>query len=327
MTTESSASLLPAADSAERTGARARVAERPRRRSAQARRDSRSFYLFASPWLIGFVLFGGGPIIASFVISLTNWQLLSSPHFVGLRNYQEMFSDPVFYQSLGTTFYFGLGSVALSVVFTFGLALLLNQKVRGIGLFRTVFYLPAVVSGIGTALLWLQILDPNYGLINRALSLVGIHGPQWLSSEHWSIPALILMSVWGTGNTIVIYLAGLQGIPETLYEVAVLDGAGWWRRLRHVTIPIMSPVIFFNIITGFISTLQTYVLALIMTNGGPNDSTLLFGLYIYRQAFQYFDIGYASTLAVALLVIIVVITLVQFRIARRWVYYEYGEQR
>jgi multiple sugar transport system permease protein len=293
-----------------------------RRRSPHSRREARLFYLFVSPWMIGFVLFGGGPIIASGVISFTDWSLLSSPHWVGLRNYRQMFSDPVFFEALRNTLYFGFGAVVLGVAFTFVLALLLNQNVRGIGIFRTVFYLPSVVAGIATALLWLQLLHPDYGLINRVLGVVGIHGPGWLSSESWAIPSLIMMSVWGSGNTIIIYLAGLQGIPTSMYEVCTLDGAGWWERFWHVTVPMMSPVIFFNLITGFIASLQTYVLVLVMTNGGPGDSTLLFGLYIYRQAFQYFDLGYASALAWVLFLVIIVITAVQFVIGRRWVYYE-----
>ncbi|MDX6251180.1 MAG: multiple sugar transport system permease protein [Kribbellaceae bacterium] len=290
--------------------------------TVSARREARLFYLFALPWILGFILFSGGPVLASGVISLSEWSLLGKPRWVGLDNYRQMLDDPVFYLTLRNTLYFGVGSVLLGVVTTFALALLLNQKVRGLGIFRTIFYLPSVVGGVATALLWVQILNPDYGLINYLLGLIGIHGPGWLASENWAIPGLILMSVWGTGNTIVIYLAGLQGIPPSLYEVATLDGAGWWSRFWHVTVPMTSPVIFFNLVTGFIGSLQAYVLVLIMTDGGPGDATLLIGLYIYRQAFQYFSLGYASALAWALFVVILAVTAIQFLVARRWVYYE-----
>lgn len=261
-------------------------------------------------------------MVASALISFTDWSLLSSPHWVGLDNYRQLIRDPVFYVSLRNTLYFGVGSVLLGVVTSFLIAILLNQNVRGLAFFRTVFYLPSVVAGIATALLWVNILHPDFGLINYLLGLIGIQGPGWLASEAWAIPALILMSVWGAGNTIVIYLAGLQGIPTTLYEAATIDGAGWWRRFWHVTVPMMSPVIFFNLITGFIASLQAYVLVLVMTNGGPANATLLFGLYIYRQAFEYFNMGYAAALSWILFVVIIAVIGAQFWLARRWVYYE-----
>jgi len=293
-----------------------------RRQSPLVRAEARRFYWFASPWILGFVLFGGGPVVASALISFTNWSLLSSPKWIGLDNYRQMAKDPVFYVSMRNTLYFGLGSVLLGVVTSFLIAILLNQKVRGMAFFRTVFYLPSVVAGIATALLWVNILHPDFGLVNYVLGLVGIQGPGWLTSETWAIPALILMSVWGAGNTIVIYLAGLQGIPTTMYEAATIDGASWWGRFWHVTVPMMSPVIFFNLITGFIASLQAYVLVLVMTNGGPANASLLFGLYIYRQAFEYFHMGYAAALSWILFVVIIAVIGVQFWLARRWVHYE-----
>jgi multiple sugar transport system permease protein len=292
------------------------------KRTPLARAEARRFYWFAAPWIIGFVLFGAGPVLASALLSFTNWSLLSTPEWVGLANYRTMATDPVFYLSLRNTLYFGIGSVLFGVVTTFLLALLLNTNVRGIAFFRTIFYLPSVVAGIATALLWVNLLHPDFGLINYLLGLVGIQGPGWLTSETWAIPALILMSVWGAGNTIVIYLAGLQGIPGTLYEAATIDGAGWWGRFWHVTVPMMSPVIFFNLITGFIGSLQAYVLVLVMTNGGPANASLLFGLYIYRQAFEYFQMGYAAALSWVLFAVIIVVTGSQFLLARRWVHYE-----
>ncbi len=274
------------------------------------------------------MVFGAGPLIGSIVLSLTNYSLLSAPQFVGLANYQRLVGDPLFYQSMINTAYFGGASVALSVIFTLLLAILLNSKVRGLWLFRAIFYLPSIVAGIATALLWRNILDPDFGLINLVLGWFGIQGPGWLQSPDWAIPGLVLMSVWGAGNTIVIYLAGLQSIPATMYEAALLDGAGWFSRFRHVTVPMISPVIFFNVITGLIASLQAYVLILIMTGaggvaaGGPENSTLVIGLYIFRQAFQYFDFGYAAALSWALFLFIMIITGIQFLLSRRWVHYE-----
>ncbi len=292
------------------------------RLSKQERREELQFYLFILPWVIGFILFGGGPIIASGVISFTNWSLLASPQWIGFQNYIQLFQDPLFYLTLKNTLYFGIGSVLLSVVVSFALALLLNQKVKGITFFRTVFYLPSVVSGIATALLWINILHPDFGLINYLLGLIGIQGPGWLYSEAWTIPSLIIMSAWGAGNTMIIYLAGLQSIPAYMYEAAAIDGAGNWSKFWNVTVPMMSPVIFFNMITGFITSLQAFVLILVMTNGGPANASLVYGLYIYREAFQLFNMGYASALAWVLFILIILITLAQFALAQRWVYYE-----
>ena len=297
-------------------------------RSQQARIEERQFWLFLIPWIIGFLAFGLGPLVGSAVLSLTNYSLLSAPSFIGLANYERLFADPLFYKTMVNTLYFGGASVVLSVTFTLLIALLLNQNVQGLWFFRMVFYLPSVVAGIATALLWKNILDPDFGLINLVLGWFGIQGPLWLQSTTWAIPGLVLMTVWGAGNTIVIYLAGLQSIPATMYEASRIDGAGAWSRFIHVTVPMMSPVIFFNVITGLIASLQAYVLILVMTGssagaaGGPENSTLVIGLYIYRQAFQYFDFGYAAALSWVLFVFILIVTALQFVLARRWVYYD-----
>jgi multiple sugar transport system permease protein len=293
-----------------------------RRRSPLARREGRLFHLFALPWLIGFIFFTGGPIVASLVISFTKWELLSPPEWVGLGNYRELLADANFLIAVKNTVYFGAGSAICGVIFNFVLALMLNLKVRGQAIFRTIIYLPSVLSGIATALLWVNVLHPDYGLVNHLLGLVGIQGPGWLLDKHWAIPGLIMMSVWTTGNAMVIFLAGLQGVPTQLYEVAELDGAGWWGRFWHVTVPMMSPIIFFNLIVAFIGSLQAYSLILFMTDGGPDNATLVLGLYVYRYAFQYFQMGYASTIAWALFFMIIVFTAIQFAIARRWVHYE-----
>jgi multiple sugar transport system permease protein len=295
-----------------------------RRLGPHERREEREFYLFISPWIIGFILFGGGPIIASAVISLTNWSLLSSPEWAGLANYRRLAADPLFLITLKNTLIYAIGSVGLGVIAAFLLALLLNQKVWGMALFRTIFYLPSVVSGIAVALLWVNIFHPDFGLINYALSWIGIQGPGWLTSPSWAMPALIIMSLWGVGGGMVIYLAGLQSIPEHLYEAAALDGAGPLRKFWHVTVPMMSPVIFFNMIVGFIGSLQAFVLIFVMTNGGPANATLVYGLYLFRNAFQFFEMGYASAMAWVLFAVIMIITAVQFQLAKRWVFYEGG---
>lgn len=294
-----------------------------RRPASLARREARRFHLFALPWLVGFVFFSGGPIVASIVISFTRWELLSDPVWVGLDNYQRLLADPDFLLAVRNTVYFGAGSALFGVVFNFVLALLLNLKVRGQALFRTVIYLPSVLTGIATALLWIHVLHPDYGLINHLLAYAGIQGPGWLIDEAWAIPGLIIMSVWSAGNAMIIFLAGLQGVPPTLYEAAQIDGAGWWSRFWHVTVPMISPVIFFNLIVGFIGSLQAFTLVLFMTNGGPGNATLVLGLYVYRYAFQYFEMGYASTIAWALFALIIVFTAAQFWLAKRWVHYEF----
>lgn len=290
--------------------------------SRRQKREARTFYAFVFPWILGFVGLSAFPLLAAIGMSFTNWSLLSPPEWIGAENYLKLLNDPIVGVSVRNTLYFTAGSVGLGMITTFTTALLLNQNVRGVAIFRTIFYLPAVVAGVATALLWVNILDPNFGLINYVLGLLGIEGPGWLHSTEWAIPGLILMSVWGGGNTVVIYLAGLQGIPATLYDAAWIDGAGAWGRFRHVTLPMMSPVIFFNVITGTIASLQAYALVLIMTEGGPGNATLMLGLYIYRQAFEYFDIGYASALSWLLFLMIVVVTAVQFAFAKRWVHYD-----
>jgi multiple sugar transport system permease protein len=289
----------------------------------QARHEERMFYLFISPWLIGFILFWAGPIVASFVLSFTDWNLLSSPHWVGLANYSKMASDKFFAIAMVNTLYYGIGSVILGVTVAFLLALLLNQKVYGQAMFRTIFYLPSVVSGIAVALLWLNIFNPDFGLLNQILSKLGVQNPPgWLVSTQWAMPALIMMSVWSAGGSMVIYLAGLQSIPEHLYEAAAIDGAGRWSKFWVITVPMMSPVIFFNLITGFIASLQAFVQILVMTDGGPANATLVYGLYLYRNAFRLFQMGYASALSWALFIVIIGVTVIQFALAGRWVYYE-----
>src|SRR6266487_1591090 len=291
--------------------------------SKLARREEREFYLFISLWIIGFILFDAGPIFASLGISFTDWSVLTAPKWIGVANYRHMFADPLFYQALWNSIYFGVASVGLGVMISFLLALLLNQKVQGMALFRTIFYLPSVVSGIAVAILWVMILHKDFGLINTALGWFGIKGPGWLVQPQWAMPALILMSLWqGAGGAMVIYLAGLQSVPQHLYEAAEIDGAGAWGKFWNVTVPMMSPVIFYNLIVGFIASIQNFVLVLIMTDGSPANATLVYGLYLYRNAFKFFQMGYASALAWVLLVVIMLITAAQFFLSRYWVFYE-----
>lgn len=293
-----------------------------RTRHSARTREALAFYLLITPWLLGLLVLSLGPILASVGISLTDWSLLESPRWIGFANYERMWADPVMWLSLRNTIVFSLGSVGFGLATNFLIALLLNQRVRGLGVFRTIFYLPSVVSGVSTAILWITILDPNYGLVNYLLGLIGIQGPGWLTSETWVIPGLVLMSVWGSGNTLVIFLAGLQGIPGSLVDAARIDGAGALRRLWHVTIPMVSPIVFFTMVTGFIGSLQAYTLVLLMTKGGPANASMMIGLYVYQNAFQYFDLGYASALSWVVFLLIMAVTAIQFLVARRWVHYE-----
>jgi len=287
-----------------------------------ARKEERSFYLFILPWIIGFLLFDAGAILASFGISFTNWSALSAPSWTGTLNYTKLAADPLFYKAMGNSLYYGIGSVGLGTIVSFLLALLLNQNVWGITLFRTIFYLPSVVSGIAVAILWIMILHQDFGLVNSFLAFFGIKGPGWLVQPEWAMPSLILMSLWSAGGSMVIYLAGLQSVPTHLYEAAEIDGANTFQKFWTVTVPMMSPVILYNLIVGFIASIQGFVLVYVMTNGGPANATLVYGLYIYRTAFINFQMGYASALAWILLVVIIIITAVQFTVARYWVYYE-----
>lgn len=284
-----------------------------------------SGWLFALPWLIQFVFFIVAPFVASFYLSLTNYRFRGAPKVIGWDNYVELFTDdPLFWKSVGNTIYYTVIHVPGQIVIAFLIALLLNQNVRGIALWRTMFYLPSITAGVATAMLWIVILQPN-GLLNQFLGLFGIPGPRWLTSTTWAMQGLILMSFWTVGTTMILYLAGLQGIPTHLYEAAEIDGAGPFRRVWHVTIPMMTPTIFLTVVLGIIGSFQVFTSALIVTSGGPANSTLFVLLYLYRKAFLIFQMGYASAIAWVLFVIILLFTVVQFAVARRWVHYEYED--
>lgn len=297
--------------------------KQPARRGKISRREELQFYLFISPWLLGFILFTGGPVLASMAISLTDWSVLKDPTFVGVGNYVEMLTnDPYFRRSLINTIYFVGVSIPAGMVLSFLVAIMLNQKIWGITLFRTFFYLPSLVTGVAVAVLWAWLLNPQFGLINYVLRIFGLEGPEWLFNTKTAMPAMIVMSLWGIGSTVLIYLAGLQGIPEHLYEAADIDGANTFQKFRNVTIPLMTPVIFFNVIVGIIGAFQTFTQFYVMTNGGPANATLVYVLYLYRNAFEYFKMGYASALAWVLFFVILTLTAIQFYLAQRWVYYE-----
>jgi multiple sugar transport system permease protein len=287
-----------------------------------SRREALTFYLLISPWLIGFLVFVLGPMLASLYFSFTEWNLLKPPVWIGARNYVRMANDPLIAQAFKVTGLFTLVYVPLELIGGLGLALLLNQKVRGLRGFRTMFYLPSVVSGVAYVVLWMWIFHPRAGLLNTILGFIGIEGPTWLASPDWALPAIVIMSLWGLGRTMVIYLAGLQGIPQQLYESAALDGANSWRQFWAITLPLLTPTIFFNLVLSIIATSQTFTQAFVATNGGPLDSTLFYVLYLYRQAFQNFRMGYASAMAWVLFVVVLSLTLIVIRSARSWVYYE-----
>lgn len=287
-------------------------------------REAITFYLFVLPWIIGFLLFTLGPVVASLVLSFMEYDMILAPDFTGLANFQELFSDPLFYTSLYNTLYIVLIAVPVGMAISFAIALLLNQKVRFMAVYRTAYYLPSIVPAVASAALWLYLLQPQWGLVNGFLEGFGITGPGWLSSELWSKPAIILMMVWGAGGTVIIYLAGLQDIPQTLYEAAEIDGANHWNKFWRVTLPLMTPSIFFTLVLGIIGTFQIFAQIFVLTDGmgGPQNSTLVYMIYLYRNAFNFFRMGYASAMAWVLFVLILLLTWVQFRIARRWVYYE-----
>lgn len=290
------------------------------------REESLAAYLFVSPWLIGLLLLTAGPILVSIVYSFCRYDVLHPAEFVGLENYARLFTDdPMFWKSLGNTAYMMLG-VPIGMAAGLAIAMLLNTEAKGMRFYRTVFYLPAIVPMVASAILWIWVLNPEVGLVNSMLRMLGVGDPpNWLQSASWAFgskSAIILMGLWSAGSGMIIWLAGLKGIPQHLYEAAEIDGAGPWRRFFHVTLPMLSPYIFFNLIMGIIGTMQIFTQAYIMTEGGPDDSTLFYAYYLFNNAFRYFKMGYASALAWILFLIILALTLLQLKMAPRWVHYE-----
>ncbi len=279
-------------------------------------------YLFILPWLVGFGVFMIGPIIASFFISLSKTDMLTPSKFVGASNYAQAIHDPLFWKSLVNTCYYTFTTVFLGAGVGLGLALVLNQRIKLINFFRTVYYLPAVASVVALSFAWMWLLNPEIGFVNFTLGRLGLPEPAWLASETWAMPALIIMSIWFVGPNIVIYLAALQGIPDYLYDAIAIEGAGTFKKFRYITLPMITPAILLTLIMNTIWSFQVFTEAYLMTAGGPNNATLTSILYLYRQAFQYFHIGYASALGWLLFVVILGITLIFFKSSSIWVFYE-----
>lgn len=277
---------------------------------------------FLSPWLFGFLLFTILPVGLSFYYSLCDYSLLQPPLFVGLANYRDLMQDPIFWKALGNTFKYALMALPAGMFVSLGLALLLNAPIRGQAIYRTIIFLPSLVPTVASAMLWLWLFNAKLGLINTVLGAMGIEGPGWLTTPEWAMPALALMSLWGVGHTVVVYLAGLQDVPKELYEAAELDGVGPLSRLRNVTLPMISPVIFFNLVMAIIGTLQVFAIPFVMTGGGPARATYFFTMYLYDNAFAYLKMGYASAMAWIQLIIILCLTGIAFWSSKRWVHYQ-----
>lgn len=295
-----------------------------RRRLSLSQRRARAGYLYISPFLLGFLIFTAMPVLASLYLSLTSYQIVAAPRFIGLANYQKLLlSDAVFWTALGNTAYFALVSVPLGMAGSLLCALLLNQPLKGRAVFRTLFFLPSITPIVATTLLWMWILNPEFGLLNYSLSFIGIQGPKWLGSDTWAKPALIVMQLWGTvgGGSMIIFLAGLQGVPEELYESAAIDGAHALRRFWHITIPMLSPTLFLNLVLGMIGALKVFTTAFIATNGGPEYATTFYVLYLFNNAFKFLKMGYASALAWIFTLLVLALTYGQLRLSRYWVYY------
>jgi multiple sugar transport system permease protein len=283
-------------------------------------------YLFALPWLLGLLVFFGGPILASAYLSLTEYAVLDTPTYIGLQNYTRAFSqDDLFWPSLGRTFIFTVLFVPTSIVGSLALAVMLNQKLKGTALFRTLFYIPHLIPAVALTVLWMSILQPRFGPVNMMLRLFGVDDPPgWLATQDSALYAVTLINVWAAvgGNTMLIFLAGLQGIPNEYYEAAAIDGASSWAKFRQITLPMLTPTIFFNLVLAIIAALKVFTTAWVATQGGPSYATWFFVLHIYNEAFQNFRMGYGSALAWILAVVLILFTLMQVYSSRRWVYYD-----
>jgi multiple sugar transport system permease protein len=307
------------------------VAAPPPGRGSMRARESRTGLLFVAPFLIGFVLFSALPMAASLVLSFTDFdpRRPDEIRFIGLENYARMLTDPILLESLWVTVRFALLVVPLTLVFALGVALLVNSRLlAGRSVFRTLFYMPMQIPIVASTIVWIGVLNAQSGWLNAALAAVGLPGPNWLQSPTWVGPALALMGLWGIGNMMLIFLAGLQSVPSELYDAAKVDGAGPWQRFTRVTLPMISPVLFYNLVIALIATFQYFTQAYVISNGrgDPDRATLFFNLNLYREAFTFFDMGYASALAWLLFVIVLGLTVVLFRTAGRWVYEGGGER-
>lgn len=301
-----------------------------KKRLTMRRKESMYGYIFVLPWIIGFLAFTAGPLAFSFMASFTNYNITSQMDFVGVNNYQGLFTeDSLFWTSLWNTLYFVIFSVPLTTIGAILLSALLNQDIPGIRFFRTLYYLPAVLSGVGVYLLWMQLLDPGTGMVNLVLSWFNIEGPNWLFDPNWTKPSLIFMKLWSVGGSMLLYLASMQGVSKSLYEAAEIDGANTWRKFINITLPMISPVIFFDVVTSLIGGFQIFQEAYVMSangEGGPANSLLFYNLYMWRQAFENFNMGYAMAMSWILFIIVFVLTMINLKLAPRWVHYE-GEEK
>lgn len=297
-------------------------------RSASSKREARNFWMYISPWIVGFSVFILGPMLYSLYLSFTDAKLGQVGEFIGTANYVEVFGDDLFYIAVRNTAFYAIVSVPLQLILAFFLASLLNKRIPAIGAFRTLFYLPSVIAGISTVLLWSWIFNSNYGLVNYVLSLFGIHGPNWLSDERYAVPAIIIMSLHGVGGAMLIFLAALQGVPASLYESAQLDGAGTVQRLFRITLPMISPTIFFNLILGIIGALQVftqpYIFSQLNQNLGRNRGMYMYVQYLFDQGFRYYRAGYGSAIAWILFAFTLVVSLIVMKTSSSWVYYSDG---
>jgi multiple sugar transport system permease protein len=294
-------------------------------RLSPSRREAVEGFLYISPWILGFLIFGLGPLGASLYLSLTHYNVLKPPEFVGLDNYVYAFThDRLFYVALERTTYYAVAAVTLGVVGSLLLAVLLNQRLKGTVAFRTMLFLPSLTPIVASALLWGWIFHPQLGLMNSGLRLIGVQGPGWLTTTEWALPSLVILALWGGlgGGRMIIFLAGLQGVPNELYEAASMDGASGWDRFRHVTLPMITPTIFFNLVLGIIGSFSVFAVAFVATGGGPVRATYFYVYHIFITAFQNSEMGYASALAWIFFAILLVFTAIQFRLQRYWVYYE-----
>ncbi|MDH7480350.1 MAG: sugar ABC transporter permease [Armatimonadota bacterium] len=295
-----------------------------------ARKEAAEGFLCILPWLIGFTAFTLGPMIFSIYISMCDWDIINPPKYVGLANFEQaLFHDFRFVKALKVTVTYAAFALPLGLMGSLLVAILLNQNVKGMTWFRTIFYIPAILPGVATAMLWRWIFNPQYGILNSFLLKLGLisvgpgkEPPGWIADPALALPSFIIMSLWGIGGGMIIYLAGLQSIPTQLYEAAEIDGANWWQKFRKITIPMISPTIFFNLVMGVIGSFQVFTSSFIMTAGGPAYATLFYLLYLYQKAFQYFQMGYAAAMAWILFVLILFCTLLVFKSSARWVYYE-----
>ena len=302
-----------------------------RKHSAAVRREAIEGFLCITPWLIGFVLFIAGPMLASVWLALTDYEILRPIHFIGLQNISKAANDPLVVKSLWNTLVYTILYVPLHLLTALLAAILLNQRTRGVRFYRVIFYIPSIMPAVATAFLWMWIFNPNYGLANAALGLVGLPPQKWLFDENLIKPSFVLMGLWGLGSTMLVFLAGLQGVDPVLHEAAEIDGANSWTRFWQITIPMLTPVIFFNMIIAIIGSFQVFTSAFVITscNGCPNphNAALFYVVYIYNQGWKFARMGYASLLAWLLFLLVLLITLVQFRMANRWVYYETRESQ